>query len=345
MPYSAHAHKQPIASALTAMSIASAQFNNLLASLYPKMSFPRVDLLGKLAIVTGANSGIGFEIARELAGMGAHVVLACRNESRGEEAKQKIVEITGSASVEVEVLDCSSFKSVRAFVDRWNMRELNKIDILINNAGKPIHLSSNHTLTFHLGALTSTVAITKDGFELTYQANHLSHALLTHLLLNHNTFAQNARIVSVASAGVYGSIPLDETNTDCKDILETYDNKQGTPISLQDSFQLYTRSKAAQVVWTIALQKRLSETEGWKTISAHSCHPGTPDSLLHPSSHLRFHSRYGQNPHLVPASWCRLLDRHPSLHHHLNGQPHRHIVLPRCRRPHLARRRTSARQT
>ncbi|KAF8595458.1 NAD(P)-binding protein [Ceratobasidium sp. AG-I] len=264
MPYSENAHSRPVASALAGLSIASAQIDNFLASLYPKMSVPHTDLHGKVAIVTGANSGIGFEAARLLVGMGAYVVLACRSESRGEEAKRKILELTGSTSVEVGVLDCGSFKSVRAFVDRWQKRESNQVDILINNAG----------------CLTSTVAISEDGFELTYQANHLSHVLLTHLLLNRGHFAPNARIVSVASAGLYGSIPLDEHNVDSKDVLARYNNKQGTPISLQDSFQFYTRSKAAQVVWTIALQRRLSQTEGWKTISAHSCHPGTVNTPI-----------------------------------------------------------------
>ena len=129
-------------------------------------------------------------------------------------------------------------------------------------------------LTIHPGGLTSTVAITEDGFEQTYQSNHLSHVLLTHTLLNRGRFVHDARIVSVSSTGFYNSDPLDENNVDCNDILAKYDSKQGTPMSFQDSFQLYMRSKAAQAVWTMALQRRLSQTEGWRNISVHACHPG-----------------------------------------------------------------------
>ncbi|KAF8605701.1 NAD(P)-binding protein [Ceratobasidium sp. AG-I] len=264
MPYSENSHSRLVAAALASISVTQSNLDNLLMPFYKDMVIPRVDLHGKLAIVTGANSGIGFEAAHALVGLGAHVVLACRSELKGEAAMRKIVELTGSKAVEVEVLDCGSFKSVRAFLERWEKRKLKQIDILINNAG----------------GLTSTVAVTEDGFEQTYQANHLSHVLLTHTLLNRGRFVHDARIVSVSSVGSYNSDPLDEHNVDCSDILAKYDNKIGTPLSFQDSFLLYTRSKAAQAVWTMALQRRLSQTEGWKNISVHSCHPGTVKSEI-----------------------------------------------------------------
>ncbi|KAF8605708.1 NAD(P)-binding protein [Ceratobasidium sp. AG-I] len=259
MPYSENAHTRLVAAALASISNISSNLNTFFIPFYSNMAVPRIDLHGKLAIVTGANSGIGFEIARELVSLGAHVVLACRSQSRGEEAMRKIIELTGSKSVEVEVLDCSSFKSVKAFLEEWEKRKLKQIDILINNAG----------------GLTSTVAVTEDGFEQTYQSNHLSHVLLTHTFLNRGRFVRDARIVSISSLGYYTSDTLDEHNVGCNDIIAKYDNKLGTPVSFQDSFLLYSRSKANQAVWTMALQRRLSQTEGWKNISVHSCHPGT----------------------------------------------------------------------
>lgn len=125
-----------------------------------------------------------------------------------------------------------------------------------------------------LGGLTSTAAMTEDGFEQTYQSNHLSHVLLTHTFLNRGRFVQDARIVSISSVSFYGSHPLDERNVGCSDLLDPYNSQHGAALSTQDSLKLYSRSKAAQAVWTMALQRRLSRTEGWKNISAHSCHPG-----------------------------------------------------------------------
>ncbi|CEL56398.1 hypothetical protein RSOLAG1IB_07784 [Rhizoctonia solani AG-1 IB] len=109
--------------------------NLVLAPLYSKLAMPEADLSSKLAIVTGANSGVGFEAAHALAQMGAHVILACRNRSRAEDAKKRIIESTGNFRVEVEILDCASFTSVRAFLSRWEERESRQVDILINNAG------------------------------------------------------------------------------------------------------------------------------------------------------------------------------------------------------------------
>lgn len=136
MPYSSHAHSRPVASLLGTLSSLRTNLDVLLIPFYSKLTMPDVDLNGKLAVVTGANSGIGFEAARALATMGAHVILACRSESKGEEARKKIVESTGSPKVELEILDCGKFASVHAFLERWEKREIKQVDILINNAGK-----------------------------------------------------------------------------------------------------------------------------------------------------------------------------------------------------------------
>lgn len=85
--------------------------------------------------MTGANSGLGLKIAHALANMVARVVLACRSIQKWEEAKRNIVKATGNDQVEVEVLDCASFKSVHEFVEHWEQRELKEVSILVNNAG------------------------------------------------------------------------------------------------------------------------------------------------------------------------------------------------------------------
>ncbi|QRV76968.1 short chain dehydrogenase [Ceratobasidium sp. AG-Ba] len=266
MPYSENSHSRLVASLLATASLLTTNADNLMLwlGLYSDMSFPRVDLHNKTVIVTGANSGIGYECARAFAGMGARVVLACRNATKGEEARRKIVADTGNDDVEAELLDCCSFESVKMFLGRWEQRESRQVDILINNAG----------------GLTSTVAITPDGFEQTYQANHLAHVLLTISLLNRGYMSPDARIVSVSSVGSYSSDPLNAKNTGGSDILSKYNGKIGAKLSFEDMLQLYARSKAAQAMWTMALQRYLSQTERWKGVSVHSCHPGTVKSSI-----------------------------------------------------------------
>ena len=90
---------------------------------------------GKVVIVTGANCGIGYEAALDFAKRGAHVILACRDMKRAQDAADKIISESKNTKVEIEILDCASFKSVREFCDRINKR-LNRLDILVNNAGK-----------------------------------------------------------------------------------------------------------------------------------------------------------------------------------------------------------------
>ncbi|KAG8730282.1 hypothetical protein FRC11_007074, partial [Ceratobasidium sp. 423] len=117
MPYSQHAHTAPVASLLSTLSFTRITLENLLIPLYPRMTMPIADLSGKLVIVTGANSGIGLEAARAFARLGARVVLACRNEAKGEEARSSIIKSTGNSKIEVELLDCGSFASVHAFLN------------------------------------------------------------------------------------------------------------------------------------------------------------------------------------------------------------------------------------
>ncbi|KAG8726518.1 hypothetical protein FRC12_023327 [Ceratobasidium sp. 428] len=220
------------------------------------MNRPHADLSGKTAIVSGANSGIGYEIALALAGMGARVVMACRDKSRGEEARLKIVRETGNDAVELEILDCASFAGVRDFLGRWEQRGDKRVDILMNNAGG------------FVGQTTKSI----DGFEQTYQTNHLSHILLTHTLLNRGHLSPNARIVSLSSYGFFFSNPLTEVTVDSSDILLKYE--LGARLPHHAMMELYYRTKAALAVWTMVLQRQLSQDARWKDIVVQTCHPG-----------------------------------------------------------------------
>ncbi|KAG9087324.1 Retinol dehydrogenase 12 [Ceratobasidium sp. UAMH 11750] len=257
MPYSEYDHFPWTSAALGLLSSARTHLLDCpLAALYPRMRRPQVDLSGKMAIVTGANSGIGYEIALALAGMGARVVMACRNAERGEDARHAIVKETGNNALELELLDCGSFSSVRSFLERWEQREDKTVDILMNNAG------------CISGKMTKTV----DGFEQTYQTNHLSHVLLTHTLLNRGHLSSHARIVSSSSFGFFVSSPLNESTVDAGDIMQKY--SIGTQLPHHAMMEAYCRTKAAQAVWTMVLQRRLSQEERWKHVVVQSCHPG-----------------------------------------------------------------------
>src|ERR1051325_1980362 len=124
------------------------------------------DLSGKVAIVTGANSGIGLDAARALAEKGADVVLACRNSNKGVEAAAAIQRRSPASKVRVEALDLSNLPSVRAFADKMS-RELPRLDLLVNNAG----------------VMAMPRALTAEGFEMQLGTNHLGHFALTGLLL------------------------------------------------------------------------------------------------------------------------------------------------------------------
>jgi NAD(P)-dependent dehydrogenase (short-subunit alcohol dehydrogenase family) len=144
--------------------------------------------MGRTAIITGANSGIGRSAARSLAGAGAHVVLAVRDVEKGEQAAA-----TMPGDTEVRRLDLASLESVRAFASGWE----GEIDLLINNAG----------------VMVPPLSRTAEGFELQFGTNHLGHFALTNLLLEHVT----GRVVTVSSMGHrMGSIDFDDLNWERK---------------------------------------------------------------------------------------------------------------------------------
>lgn len=139
-------------------------------------------LEGQTAIITGANTGIGYETALDLAKRGARVILACRDAQRADEAANKIRKKSGNGNVIVELVDLASFESIRQFCQRIDENEP-RLDILINNAavfGCP---------KWH----------TKDGFEMHFGVNHLGHFLLTNLLLDKIKASAPSRIVNVSA--------------------------------------------------------------------------------------------------------------------------------------------------
>ncbi|KAH1016587.1 hypothetical protein HUJ04_007783 [Dendroctonus ponderosae] len=203
-----------------------------------------VCLVGKTAIVTGANTGIGYETAEDLAKRGARVILACRDPARGEDAAKKIIQATDNKNVEFKLLDLSSFKSIRQFASDIIATE-ERLDILVNNAG--------------LGSTADKT--TEDGLLLIMQVNYFGPFLLTNLLLNLIKKTPNARIVNVASivAKRAGEFDVKNPNT--------------VPVAygqMDQGFPLYCRSKLCNVLFTIELAKKLRGT----TVTTYSLHPG-----------------------------------------------------------------------
>ncbi len=203
------------------------------------------DQSGRTAIVTGANSGIGYETALALAKKSAHVVLACRSRTKGEEAIEKIKASQPSVSVELMLLDLSSLDSVRAFAGAFNAAH-DRLDILINNAG----------------VMMPPFGTTQEGYELQIGVNYIGHFALTGLLFDKLTTTPQSRIVTLSSlAHRQGKIDF-----------ETFTGENLQNGADYKPMAAYMQSKLADLMYAIELQRRLTE-EGWGTISV-AAHPG-----------------------------------------------------------------------
>ncbi|MFJ5832514.1 oxidoreductase [Streptomyces sp. NPDC093089] len=150
------------------------------ASLRVPDSLP--DQSGRLVVVTGANSGIGYVTARELARRGAHVVLACRSRERGRDAVERLRAEVPGARAELRVLDLADLASVRRFAEGWDH---DRLDLLVNNAGVAMVPFSR----------------TADGFESQFGINYLGPFALTGLLVPHLLASGDPRVVTVSSEG------------------------------------------------------------------------------------------------------------------------------------------------
>lgn len=198
------------------------------------------DQSGRTAVVTGANSGIGYVTARELARKGARVVLACRSETRGSEARDRLVSEVPDAQVEFVRLDLGDLESVREFVATYE-REYDRLDLLVNNAG----------------VMALPYGRTADGFETQFGVNHLGHFALTGLLLPALLGTPGARVVSLSSF-VHAL-----ANIDIRDLNSERQYRR---------WIAYGRSKTANLLFTHELARRLA-TIGSEVVAA-AAHPG-----------------------------------------------------------------------
>ncbi|MFI0769203.1 oxidoreductase [Streptomyces sp. NPDC021218] len=203
------------------------------------------DQTGRTAVVTGANSGLGFITARELARRGAQVVLACRDEARGAEAAQRIRAQAPGAYVRVAPLDLADLKSVRTFAAE---HQGDRLDLLINNAG----------------VMALPRRSTADGFEMQFGVNHLGHFALTGLLLPKLLEAgPGARVVSVSSfLHMLGTV-------DPRDLNMERGYRRWTA---------YARSKSANLLFIHELSRRLRATNAHLVAAA--AHPGYASTNL-----------------------------------------------------------------
>ena len=193
------------------------------------------NLTGKIIIVTGANSGIGWEAAKVFAEKGAHVVMACRNITKGKQAQRDL-----SGSSEVAQLNLASLASVRAFADQFKAKH-DKLDLLVNNAG----------------VMAIPYRKTEDGFEMQFGTNHLGHFALTGLLLDSLLASNKSRVVNVSSmAHQQGTMNWNDLAWE----------------SNYSEWGAYGMSKLANLLFAYELQRKF-EAAGVDAISV-GCHPG-----------------------------------------------------------------------
>ena len=211
------------------------------------------DLTGKLALVTGASDGIGFNVAARLARAGAEVLMPVRNRAKGDAAAERIRERTAGANLSVRSLDLSSPSSVRALADEL-LREGRSLDILINNAG---------VMT------PPTRQVTTDGFELQFATNHLGHFALTAQVLPLLRAGEARVTTQVSLSANQHAVNWEDPNWETR----------------YDPFKSYSSSKIALGLFAMELNRR-SAAVGWG-IQSNLSHPGiSPTNLLAAQPHM-----------------------------------------------------------
>jgi NAD(P)-dependent dehydrogenase (short-subunit alcohol dehydrogenase family) len=215
------------------------------------------DQSGRVAIVTGANSGLGLATARELARAGARVLIACRSTAKGDQAAASIRAVVPHAAVEVAPLDLADLSSVRAFAES-HATSGSRLDLLINNAG----------------IMAAPRRLTKDGFESQFGTNHLGHFALTGLLLPALLNAPAPRVVTVSSF-------LHRRGT------MRFDDLQGE--RKYDRWGAYAQSKLANLMFCFELQRRA--TEAGASLLSLAAHPGYASTNLQFAATDRFYEK------------------------------------------------------
>ena len=235
------------------------------------------DQTGRVAVVTGANGGLGLETARELARKGAHVVMAVRNMDKAATARADIRSDVPEASLEVHNLDLGSLDSVRAFAaEAHNTHE--RIDVLVNNAG----------------VMATPPQQTADGFELQFGTNHLGHFALTALLMPALLRSPDGRVVTVTSTGRHWPLRID---FDDVHLTRNY-----------GPWRAYGHSKKANAHFALELDRRLRAAGA--SVRSLVAHPGythtdlqaaSARSTNHEGRSQRFFARNVQKVGMSPA--------------------------------------------
>ena len=201
---------------------------------------------GKIAIVTGANAGIGYETTKGLASVGIEVIMACRDLEKAKIAKQKIIKSIPDAKLKLMEIDLTSLKSVRDFAENFKAH-YDKLDILVNNAG----------------VMMTPFQKTEDGLELQMEVNYFGHFLLTGLLIPVLEKSFRSRVVSLSSlAHRWGDIHFDNLNAE-----KSYDKRQ-----------FYAQSKLACLIFAYHLDKKLVK-KGFD-MHSYAAHPGISNTNL-----------------------------------------------------------------
>jgi NAD(P)-dependent dehydrogenase (short-subunit alcohol dehydrogenase family) len=204
------------------------------------------DQTGRVAVITGANTGLGYETALALAGHGAQVVLAVRNLDKGKDAAARIAAAAPHADVALQELDLTSLESIHAAAGQLRAAH-DRIDLLINNAG----------------VMWTPKGTTKDGFELQFGTNHLGHFALTGLLLDRILPVAGSRVVTVSSIGhrILANIHFDDLQWERR----------------YNRVAAYGQAKLANLLFTYELQRRLAPHG---TTIAAAAHPGGSQTEL-----------------------------------------------------------------
>ena len=205
---------------------------------------------GRIFLITGANSGLGYETSKFLLEKGATVVMCCRDLLKGEEAKQELLKFNFSGKIELVKLDLSDLKNVKKFSE-FIQNKYNSLDVLINNAG----------------VMAPPKTFSKQGFEIQFAVNHLAHMYLTCELLPILEKKNNSRVVTVTSGVQYfGKIEWEDLQGNLK----------------YDRWASYAQSKLANVMFGLELNSRLKEKNS--RTSSLLAHPGFARTNLQPKS-------------------------------------------------------------